>query len=305
MSYITMQDWDHVRELLSTPQGIQLCRDMKDDSDLTILGLALGWCAPIDIVKSIIEINPNAVGEVDIYHASALHICCLNGTSVDVVKLLLQNGNQKSLYAVDHRRRVPLHHAVDYACRPRDPDDDVDIDETIDVIRYLHSLAPELLYFEDRCGDNPMDLPHIVMFMCENPFSPQYRRAEYIYHQVRNLSVDYYKKKKKSYELIGWDFERHKPAIHTPNSCEDSCSKSTAATDLISYSLTNSTSHTINPHHTVDAPILYPPPLLPYIEQDQLMAEEENYLSSQSLPKHSKSFSMNISKSNSSESLAH
>ena len=87
--YIENQKWKKLRRMLKRSNGKDLCRE-RDDSGLTLLGMALGFEAPLDIIQSILAMDPSQITATDFFGASPLHVACLNAASPEAVKYLVQ-----------------------------------------------------------------------------------------------------------------------------------------------------------------------------------------------------------------------
>lgn len=109
--------WKRVVKQLKSSRGESLCA-LKDPSGLSILSVAVMSDPPLEILHLIIKLNPGASLEQDDYGSTPLHLACLNGASSDVIRILLEHDNGISAAVPDDMdRRVPLHHAVEFAAR--------------------------------------------------------------------------------------------------------------------------------------------------------------------------------------------
>lgn len=200
-------DWDAVRELVNGPHAERICRK-TESTGLSVLGMALGFHAPIDIIQSILGKAPKMSRHFDSFYAVPLHVACLNGSPLEVVKLILEHDNNWSAHQVDEDTRVPLHHAVEFACRPRptteEDFDSSDANEGLDVIRLLCEIAPEMLRFTDSNEDTPIDIAQIVKSEAPDSQHIDYRRAHKVYLLLKDFSVEMYKREKKEFETE-WD----------------------------------------------------------------------------------------------------
>jgi len=227
--------WNEVRQLVEGPHAHRICRK-TESTGLSVLGMALGFHAPIDIIKTILARAPHTTRQVDSFLAVPLHVACLNGSPLEIVTLILQHDNNWSAYCVDEDRRVPLHHAVEFACRPRPNSEKIDSDEInegLDVIRLLCETAPEMIRFTDSNEDTPIDIAQIVKSEAPGSQHIDYRRANKVYLLLKEYNVKIYKNEKKRFESE-WNTpifaEREK--IRKPvGKLKDSPTKRTEVTD--------------------------------------------------------------------------
>ena len=111
---IQEQKWYRIQTALKSHQGYSLCQQ-RDESDLTCLALALVQSAPLEVIEDMIDTDPGLLNVCDKYGATALHIGCLNGISLEAIEYLLEK--KKSLAReLDFDCRSALHHAVEYIC---------------------------------------------------------------------------------------------------------------------------------------------------------------------------------------------
>lgn len=217
---IEQQDWVMMRSYLRTAHGAKCC--MKPDSSgLSVLGMALGFHAPLDIIKTLLDIDPKASMKLDMFGAVPLHVACLNGASKDVIKYILDYDDSIAAYSVDDDQRAPLHHAVEHFCRPRggaenenenendsqqdeesscDDDDTEADDEQIEVIQLLCDAAPKMVRYQDRHGDTPIDLSQLVKADAEDEYDINYIRGDRVYRVLRATLIQLYRKEKHEYE---------------------------------------------------------------------------------------------------------
>lgn len=203
---IERQKWVQVMHLLKTQQGIKMA-SKSDASGLSALGLALGFHAPPEIIQRILDIDPQLSMKYDTYGAIPLHVACLNGSSVEAINLLLQYDDD-SAHVKDANQRVPLHHAVEFACRPRDEQeqDDESMEEQNDmedlqVIWSICNKAPGTVHASDIHGDTPVDIVQIVKAELKGEESDKaYIRCERIYQVLKATSVKVYRNTKEQWE---------------------------------------------------------------------------------------------------------
>jgi len=202
-------------DLLKTPQGIKMT-SKSDASGLSALGLALGFHAPPELIQRLLVINPRLSMTYDTYGAIPLHLACLNGSSVEAINILLNHDEGTSAYVKDGNQRVPLHHAVEFACRPRDDygADDESMEEQFDmedmqVIVSICNKAPGTVHAPDVHGDTPVDIVQIVKAGLKggDESDKAYARCERIYQVLRETSVQVYRQSK-----VEW--EKHQKKTH-------------------------------------------------------------------------------------------
>ena len=189
--------WRKVRRMLKSAEGLELCKE-KDSTGLSCLGIALGFQAPVDVIKLMISVNPELIDYRDSFGAGCLHVACLNGSSIEAIDYLLQN-YPILITARDNDDRIPLHHAVEFACQCLDEEDE---DFCLDLIEKLYKSKPETIHYSDKARDSPTDL--IQLFRMTSDHS-DHQRLDAIYHLTRQFSTDYYKSKKKKWEEQGYD----------------------------------------------------------------------------------------------------
>jgi hypothetical protein len=232
-------DWDRIRHILNSPrQRKKLCR-YKDEVNTSVLAIALGFLAPLDIIQRMYQTNPAAAFIIDDCGANPLHIACLNGASYDNIDYILSQetaapasatsrGVGHSLLAteLDHDNRCALHHAVEFACldtkplavypRTRVHLNTADEEEQehqyssshLRVIRRVIQAAPEMMNARDKNfeGNTPIDLVQIVKFDKANTASKEeYQRLDEIYKLLLRASIEYYTRTKREWEEAGYE----------------------------------------------------------------------------------------------------
>lgn len=196
-SLLEKRKWRKVRKALKSPENKELCEE-TDATGLSCLGIALGFQAPVDIIKQMIEVNPKLVDHTDSFGAGCLHIACLNGSSLEAIEYLIEN-YPHLISSTDKDKRIPLHHAVEFACQCTEEEDE---DFYLDLIETLYKAKPESIHHSDKSRDSPLDL--IQMFRTTFDSGEQERLDE-IYRLVRRFSIEQYRKKKKEWEDQGYD----------------------------------------------------------------------------------------------------
>jgi hypothetical protein len=184
--YIENQKWKKLRRMLKRSNGKEMCRE-RDDSGLTLLGMSLGFDAPLDIMEQILTLDPSQITATDFFGASPLHVACLNAASIEAVEYLLKFSNNTLADSRDKDERVPLHHSVECLCR-----NEIDFIEGTRVIKKLMEAAPNSIHCSDRRNDSPLDLVQLAR-MEVRVDSKEFSRLSKLYFFLRGLSVEHYK----------------------------------------------------------------------------------------------------------------
>lgn len=192
---ITSGNWNKLRRVLSSSKGLKLLEE-KDDSNLNCLAMAVGFNAPVDIVETMLDMNPELAMESDIFGANAMHVACLNGSSCVLIETLLSRCPDLT-DTIDNDRRGPLHHAVEYACQYGTTERSYH-----DVMEALVKVSPRIIYFKDRSGSTPIDLIQYVKSIT-HPSTDKHRRLHDLYCVLRDVSISLYKKDKRNWEEEG------------------------------------------------------------------------------------------------------
>lgn len=111
------QKWGKARRFLKTRIGIQQARQ-TDGYGVCALSIALVNTPPVDIVKSLLEIEPTFSLKVDRCGMIPLHMACRCGASYAVIKTLLEHDKGASAQVVDLQKKSPLHYSAKYICEP-------------------------------------------------------------------------------------------------------------------------------------------------------------------------------------------
>jgi hypothetical protein len=190
--------WEKLRTCLRSSDAPEQCKQ-KDDSNLTCLALSLAQGAPLDIVEQIYNIDPSLLDVCDEFGATALHVGCLNGISVELIQFLLKK-NKELAYELDYDQRSALHHAVEYSCSA----DVVDSQEKraiqIDVIQILCGAAPGMVQEADSDGGTPVDLVQIIKAKTRLN-TEKYQYLDQIYQVLKGISINVYRQQKYTWEL--------------------------------------------------------------------------------------------------------
>ncbi len=187
-------DWEEIRKSLHSSDGFRLCQE-SDVSNLSCLALALARNAPIDIIKIMIETDPSLPRKCDEYGATALHVAVLNGASFESIDYLLKS-NPSLAREVDFDDRSALHHAVEYTCGEYTK---TKVLRSVDVIRRLCNIAPEMIHIQDSVGSTPIDLVQLIKIRLDTN-SDEYRMMDLLYQSLKIISVKVYKAQKELWE---------------------------------------------------------------------------------------------------------
>lgn len=196
--FVQNHKWRKLKRALRKKKGARLCSE-RDSSGLYLLGIALGYGAPLDIIRLIVSVDPAQLNAVDNFGANALHIGCLNGAPFDIIKYVLRNGTGNLISDPDSDNRVPLHHAVECLCR-----NEIDFSEGVKVIVSLCEVSPTLIHHQDQRGDTPIDLVQIASQTIPSEGDTSYgQRLRWLYGFLREISIQVYKRRKSAWEEAG------------------------------------------------------------------------------------------------------
>lgn len=192
---VEAQKWNKLRKVIRKNEKNLTERD---GSGLSLLGMALGFDAPMDIIKLILDMDRSQASATDLFGATPLHIACLNGASHETISYLLQS-RQGLAQIHDRDRRIPLHHMVECLCR-----DEIDFTEGLHILKLLTSSYPDGIYSSDKFKDTPIDLVQVAR-MEEDPSSEEYERLTRIYRVLRSIGILVYRQQKMQWEADGFD----------------------------------------------------------------------------------------------------
>lgn len=129
-----LRKWKRARAILGTKAGLKQVHE-ECNKGLTLLGIAASCDPPPDIVRHLLKVEPLHSLKVDSYGMLPLHIACMNGASLETIKLILDHDGGACAQAIDMMKKAPLHYAVQYVCEPFRKDLD------IAAFTSLHSLS--------------------------------------------------------------------------------------------------------------------------------------------------------------------
>lgn len=208
--------WDKVRKLLRS--NISGYSRLVDRTGLSALAVSVSSYGPIDIVKTIIEVNPESASLVDQYGASPLHIACLNGTNLETFRLVMEHDKKGTAGTPDKNNYTVLHHAVEHVCMLIENryfgEDQVmggsmqsiesEHEDYLEIIRILCQKYPKNVHIATKDnGDTPLDIPHIILMRRsenKNINSPHYIRLMEVYQLLKEASVRVYRERKAIWE---------------------------------------------------------------------------------------------------------
>ncbi len=179
-----------------------LC-DGQDETGLSLLGLALGYHAPLDIIQTILSVDPQQCRTVDIYGANSLHLACLNGASPESVAHIA-NLCSDLVDSRDVDQRTPLHHAVECICH-----NEIDFKSWTQIVDILCRFDCSTIHNSDANENSPIDIVHIAINRVgvstnieESVKLVELKRLGKVMRFLRKLSIEVYRLKKKQWEFF-------------------------------------------------------------------------------------------------------
>mmetsp|Transcript_28291 Transcript_28291/g.34965 ORF Transcript_28291/g.34965 Transcript_28291/m.34965 type:complete len:291 (+) Transcript_28291:126-998(+) len=235
------QQWKTIRKRLNSRNAHQFVK-LTGSFGITVLSLALGHEAPIDIVERILDLEPALPLQKDVLGASPLHVACLNGAPLPAIKLLIDQ-YPFLVPDVDGDNRTPLHHAVEYICKGGQRHENKE--EALAVVKELLRVSPEIVHWGDVNGDSPLDLIHIDMVDSESIQSSidsneYYDYIGYIYQYLKMISIELYIHQKKGWEERGYNVKCSSDAKSTSKKSQE-----TEETESLFASDSNTTNSTL------------------------------------------------------------
>jgi len=211
--------WEKVKRFIKSNKS-QL-QHMVDPSGLSPLSLAVSSNAPLSIIRELLMADPQGVSKTDNFGATPLHLACLNGTTPDIIRLIMDSDGGKSAHVVDRDDYTVLHHAVEYVClmverrytscnnvysMSNESSDSIrsEHEDYLEIIKLLCRTAPEMVNKVTKdSGDSPLDIPQIIMMKKSGSKCERDTRLKEVYRLLRETSIYEYRTKKKQWEHEG------------------------------------------------------------------------------------------------------
>ena len=226
---IRERDWASFSALIDTPAGIEKVRGKMDPTKMSVLGMVLGCKAPYHIVKRVIDIHPNLLIQPDKLSALPIHIACLNGSSVEIIQLLVERGGIATIYYTDYDGRIPLHHAVEFAVMKRLPKAKpvVDEEEALVIVQYLYSIAADTVHHNDYKLKTPISIAHIFADKAYKLADLNWmQRIDRVISGLRHTSIQLYKSQQAQRELLSMSSPDVVNTMLTEDSIDSDCNLS-------------------------------------------------------------------------------
>jgi len=224
---IAKKKWTKVRSFLKPRRNAnsQIVNISKDELGDTILITALFHDAPVDIISTLLHIDPLLSLEADACGLVPIHVACFRGLDADIIQLLLKHDNGASARALDRSGNSPLHLIIDNICDPSKcikmaAVESCSIDSSAfsldsggismsqdafnDRIRTVHALcalAPEMVRHANNEGFSAIDLVQEVKASCDHEGCSKWERADMVYHLLRKSNIQLYKDEKRLSEM--------------------------------------------------------------------------------------------------------
>ena len=175
--------------------------------------------APLDVIQLLLHHDPEATMRIDNFGATPLHIACLNGTSPEIVKFIVEHDKGSSARILDNDDYSVLHHAVEYICLLIEKRMTFSSDSSLsiqtehnaymEIIQCLCYVVPEMVLQATKdSGDTPLDIAQIILSR-QNEYSRHCKRIEEVYKILKKTSINLYSQKKKNWECIGYDKKKN------------------------------------------------------------------------------------------------
>jgi len=220
---------------------------MADQTGISVLIVIVTHSGvPVDVVREVLVACPSTTIRQDQYGVTPLHLSCLNGTTSEIVSLISEHDKGQSFHILDYRGYSVLHYSVEYACLlvvkryTSDKTTDSNITDTIDsehddcinIIKMICSEAPYLACVSNKDnGDTPMDIPHVIFIEYADAIPPigKERLCE-ISEALRETQISMYRKKKKEWELQGYQPKESYDSDHSETVATRSTGSASAST---------------------------------------------------------------------------
>jgi hypothetical protein len=231
---IDKRKWKKLRSALKTKAGAdQVISGCASGIPRSVLNVALTSKAPVDIIRTMLNIYPSISLISDEFGYLPVHIACACGASADIVELLVAHDNGASARALTKDGNSPLHCIVENICSkpchvtPRKfyvsskgsggtggSGDDVEmapmsgnsalsltqeaLNSRLATIEYLCLVAPEMVRFLNTKGLTPID---VLQDIKAESTGALWERADIVYQGLRKVNIRLYRDQKKLYEL--------------------------------------------------------------------------------------------------------
>jgi len=114
---ILLKRWNKVEQIVMSTGGELQVKEQLE-SGVTVLGIALSCDPPSEIIETMLKIESINSLKVDNLGMLPLHLACINGASLECVRLVLENDGGACAQAIDNMKKAPLHYAMEYVCDP-------------------------------------------------------------------------------------------------------------------------------------------------------------------------------------------
>jgi hypothetical protein len=165
---ISNQKWDELRSFLHDDDGVFGVLQMEElfGGGQNAVHFLCRYQPPLDIVKTILQIYPEGVSELDSVGQTPLHVAVSWKASLGVVEELLTS-HVEAATMQDSHGRTPLQLACNKICFDKcimEKEDDKmgDLDNlhhiaTMGMLKVLHSAAPGAIEMKDKSGRTVVD----------------------------------------------------------------------------------------------------------------------------------------------------
>lgn len=232
--------------------------NVTECTGLTPLAYAASCNAPTDIIRAILDADPESSTKTDDFSSTAIHLACLNGTTIETVKMILESDNHRSAAILDRNSCSVLHHAVEFACvlieeryisssHKRSPTRSTrsaeftiesEHKEYLEIIQLLCDAVPESVHHTEMKGDTPLDIPFVVLMKHVKPPLEFHLRLMEVYEILKKTSIKVYRKQKEEWERLS-PVEPTKgiPRNDCDKSLVPSLNPSNASSSILSHNL--------------------------------------------------------------------
>lgn len=202
--FVAQKKWKKLRKLLKKKKGdcSAMCKT-RDSTGLSLFGFAILSGAPKDLLDTILAVDSTQSQSPDSYGATPLHIACLNGSSPQSVKYLIDISGGELVRARDVDERVPLHHAVECLAR-----NEISFNDAKECIQRLLKVDSSLIHCNDKNSDTPIDIVQIAR-MNDHGKPSKNDPLQKLYKLLTDFSIMEYKRNKERWESQGFDKRKH------------------------------------------------------------------------------------------------